>query len=92
MLVTKRRGETIHLNTSSYLFVQGKSTLLKRIAARKIPGFPPHISSLLVQQEIFGHDELTPIDILLRNQETIQQQSKESNEYSISQVDPPISL
>ena len=74
------------------LSAQGKSTLMKRIAARKIPGFPPHISSLLVQQEIFGHDELSPIDILLRNQDTIMEQSKESNKYSISQVDPPISL
>lgn len=65
---------------------------MKRIAACKIPGFPPHISSLLVQQEVFGHDELTPIDILLRNQETIMKQSKESNKFSISQVDPPILL
>eukprot|EP01082_Thalassiosira_pseudonana_P012733 g11138.t1 g11138 contig5:188846-189375(-) len=32
----------------------GKSTLLKRIASKKIPGFPPHITSLLVPQEVFG--------------------------------------
>lgn len=43
----------------------GKSTLLKRIKDRKIPGFPPHISSLLVPQEVFGHDDLTPLDLLL---------------------------
>jgi len=65
----------------------GKSSLLKRIRAQKIPGFPPHITSLLVPQEVFGHDDMTPIDILLENHRDMTQQSKASNNYSISQLE-----
>ena len=79
-------------NIISYSFfghamIVGKSSLLKRISARKIPGFPPHITSTLVPQEVFGHDDMTPIDILLENHRTMLEQSQSANTYSISQLE-----
>lgn len=34
----------------------GKSSILKRINSSKIPGFSPHLSTMLVQQELFGYN------------------------------------
>jgi len=68
----------------------GKSTLLKRMNACKIPGFPPHITSLLVPQEVFGHDTFTPVDILLQNHRTMMAKSKLSNSHSISELEEEI--
>lgn len=65
----------------------GKSSFLKRIEAGKIPGFPPHITSLLVPQEVFGHDDLTPIDIVLEKSRSMKEQTKTSNEYTITQLE-----
>lgn len=45
----------------------GKSMLCKSIVAQKLVGLSPHIKSYLVPQEVFGHDDLTPIDILLKH-------------------------
>lgn len=53
----------------------GKSILCKRIVAKKIPGFSPHIKSYLVPQEVFGHDDLTPIHILLKHHEQMKDSS-----------------
>ena len=47
----------------------GKSVFLKRIAAQKIPGLSPHIKSYLVPQEVFGHEDLSPMGILLNHHE-----------------------
>ena len=43
----------------------GKSTLLRRIHAGTIPGFPPHIRTNLIPQEVFG-DEKTALEVLLQ--------------------------
>mmetsp|Transcript_14166 Transcript_14166/g.30789 ORF Transcript_14166/g.30789 Transcript_14166/m.30789 type:complete len:699 (+) Transcript_14166:109-2205(+) len=65
----------------------GKSSLLKRISAGRIPGFPPHITSLLVSQEVFGHDDLTPVDILLENHQNMREQAQNANTFSITQLE-----
>ena len=57
----------------------GKSSLLKRIHAGKVPGFPPHITTLLISQEVFGHDNMNPIDILLKTHREMKSQSDEAN-------------
>ncbi|EED89540.1 predicted protein, partial [Thalassiosira pseudonana CCMP1335] len=58
----------------------GKSTLLKRIASKKIPGFPPHITSLLVPQEVFGGEELTPVEYVLDKHKQMSAELEEANE------------
>ena len=60
---------------------------MKRIAAGKIPGFPPHITSTFVAQEIFGSDDMTPVDILLEKHKLMKEQTKQSNEFSISKLE-----
>ena len=60
---------------------------MKRISAGKIPGFPPHITSLLVSQEVFGHEELTPVDTVLENHRRIKKQTRSANIYLISQLE-----
>lgn len=49
----------------------GKSTLLRRIHAGKVPGFPPHVSTLYIPQEITSMDDddeknkcISPLDML----------------------------
>ena len=42
----------------------GKTTLMRRINSGKVPGFPPHISSTLIPQEVLGSDN-TAVDTLL---------------------------
>lgn len=68
----------------------GKSTLLRRIAAHKIPGFPLHISPILVPQEVFSCNELSPVQFLIRHHEAIKGQSKKGNEASISSLEEKI--
>jgi ATPase subunit of ABC transporter with duplicated ATPase domains len=68
----------------------GKSTLLRRIAAHKIPGFPLHISPILVPQEVFSCNELSPVQFLIRHHEAIKGQSKKGNEASISSLEENI--
>ena len=68
----------------------GKSSLLKRIDAGKVPGFPPHITTLLVAQEVFGHDELNPKDIVLKNHRDVKRQSAEANKTRISDLEEEI--
>ena len=53
----------------------GKTVLCKRIFAKKIEGLSPHIKSYLVPQEVFGYDDLTPIDILLSHDEKMKDSS-----------------
>jgi len=65
----------------------GKSSLLKRISAQKIPGFPPHVTSLLVPQEVFGHADSTPVDVLLANHRDMMERVKLSNSFSIGQLE-----
>jgi ATPase subunit of ABC transporter with duplicated ATPase domains len=68
----------------------GKSTLLRRIAARKISGFPLHVSPILVPQEVFGCNELSPVQFLIQHHEAIKGQSKEGNKASISSLEEQI--
>jgi ATPase subunit of ABC transporter with duplicated ATPase domains len=42
----------------------GKTTLLRRIAAKAVPGWPMHLSTLYVQQEVFG-SRVTVLECLL---------------------------
>jgi len=65
----------------------GKSSLLKRIAAGKIPGFPPHITTTFVAQEIFGSDDKTPVDIVLEKHKLMKEQKTQSNEFSTSKLE-----
>lgn len=60
---------------------------MKRISAGKIPGFPPHITSLLVSQEVFGHDEMTPVDTVLENRRRIKEQTRNANSYLVHQME-----
>ena len=60
---------------------------MKRIIANKIPGFPPHITSLMVAQEVFGHDDMTPVDVLLDNHRRIVEEAKLSNNISIGRLE-----
>ena len=60
---------------------------MKRMNAGKIPGFPPHIASLLVSQEVFGHEELTPVDTVLENHRRIKEQTRSANRHLISQLE-----
>ena len=68
----------------------GKSSLLKRIDAGRIPGFPPHITTLLVQQEVFGHDDLTAIDLVLRNHREMKCQSAAASGARIEELEEEI--
>lgn len=45
---------------------QGKTTLLKHMAQRKIRGISPNISVLLVEQELAFDDETTVVQAVLR--------------------------
>lgn len=65
----------------------GKSTLLKRITARKLPGFPPHVHPLFVPQEIFGYEDLTPVQFLLQHYAKLKGQSKEGYKLSIAALE-----
>ncbi|KAL9187236.1 hypothetical protein ACHAXT_001339 [Thalassiosira profunda] len=65
----------------------GKSSLLKRIDACKIPGFPPHITTLLVPQEVFGHADRTPLDIVLQHKTTMMKKTQDANQFSIAELE-----
>lgn len=68
----------------------GKSTLLKRIAARKLPGFPLHVNPLLVQQEVFGYDDFTPLQFLMHHYTNVRGQSREGNKASVAALEAQI--
>jgi ATPase subunit of ABC transporter with duplicated ATPase domains len=87
-------GATLKLLSGSiYALVgyngNGKSTLLRRIDAGRVPGFPPHISTLYIPQDIFDSvdKDTTPLTILLRHHERHSQTSKGSVEYEIQQLE-----
>ncbi|KAL7535573.1 hypothetical protein ACHAWF_005211 [Thalassiosira exigua] len=42
----------------------GKSTLLRRVATGSVPGFPPHLSVRMVEQEVLGTKE-SPIEVMM---------------------------
>ena len=66
----------------------GKSTLLRRMNDCKIPGFPPHISTMLVSQEVVCHNTHTPIDVILQNHGRMNKKVGDSNRlYSIARVE-----
>ena len=54
----------------------GKSTLLRRIDAGKIPGFPQHIASMYVPQEVLPQRTQTPLEIVLSYHDTYFQRSE----------------
>ncbi|KAL3800212.1 hypothetical protein ACHAW5_001806 [Stephanodiscus triporus] len=64
----------------------GKSSLLKRMNAGKIPGFPPHMTTLLVPQEVF-ESELNPVDTMLENHRQMKERARDANSYSILQLE-----
>ena len=65
----------------------GKSTLLRRIDAGKIPGFPPHLSSFYVPQEVLPVETQTPLDIVLSHHSVLFQRSKEATQARITQLE-----
>ena len=68
----------------------GKSTLLRRITDCKIPGFPPHVSTMLVPQEVIGHEVHTPVEVLLQSYACMKEKAGKSNRYSISRLEEEI--
>jgi ATPase subunit of ABC transporter with duplicated ATPase domains len=76
----------------------GKSTLLRRIRAGKIPGFPPHVTTLYIPQEIFvdrwegveddaGKVTPTPIDYLLEKHRAFTKDSANSVQEQIDSLE-----
>ena len=65
----------------------GKSTLIRRIDAGKIPGFPPHLSSLYIPQEVVPQPHKTPLEIVLGHHDAISQKSQEANQTRIEQLE-----
>lgn len=74
----------------------GKSTLLRRIIAGKIPGFPPHISSLYIPQELLmssGEDEsMTPIEMVLNQHAAYSKMSTAATEDQMEQLEGEMDL
>ena len=54
----------------------GKSTLLRRIQSGKIPGFPPHIETLYIPQEVLLPLSQSPIEIVLSLHDTFFKRSE----------------
>jgi len=65
----------------------GKSTLLRRIASGKIPGFPPHISSMYIPQEVVCEPDRTSMDIVLRHHDMYLELSIAANQNRISELE-----
>jgi ATPase subunit of ABC transporter with duplicated ATPase domains len=78
----------------------GKSTLLRRIASGRIPGFPPHISSIYIPQEILLLDDeedpekenLTPLDAVLREHGTYSEKSTAAAESHMEELEAEMEL
>ena len=65
----------------------GKSSLLKRMSAGRIPGFPPHVATMLVPQEVLGHQELNSVSIILESKARMREWIRNVNGHSISQLE-----
>ena len=65
----------------------GKSTLLRRMDAGKIPGFPPHLSSMYVPQEVVPEGSKTPLEFVLGHHESFIERSKTANQSRIKQLE-----
>jgi ATPase subunit of ABC transporter with duplicated ATPase domains len=65
----------------------GKSTLLRRIDAGKIPGFPLHLTSLYIPQEVVPEGTKTPLGHLLSHHEAFIRQTKSANSSRIEQLE-----
>lgn len=65
----------------------GKSTLLRRMDAGKIPGFPPHLSSLYIPQEVISEGNKTPLEYVLSHHDAFVEQSKSANARRIVQLE-----
>ena len=64
----------------------GKSTLLRRIDAGRVPGFPNHIPTMYVPQEVFGGDE-NAVEIVLRHQRKLEEVTAEVNAARIRELE-----
>jgi hypothetical protein len=73
----------------------GKTTLLNRLAARDISGFPEHLNVVYVQHEILANDEQSVINYMLSAQARLG--LTQQNDGDVSQVrdsqsrHPPVS-
>lgn len=65
----------------------GKSTLLRRIDAGKIPGFPQHIVTMYVPQEVLSQKSQTPLEIILSHHDTYFQRSDAATRSRIEQLE-----
>ena len=55
--------------------------------AGKIPGFPPHLSSLYIPQEVVPEGNKTPFEYLLSHHEAFIRQTKSANSSRIEQLE-----
>jgi ATPase subunit of ABC transporter with duplicated ATPase domains len=65
----------------------GKSTLLRRIDAGKIPGFPLHLSSMYIPQEVVPEPDKTPLDFVLRHHNLFLERSKDASKSRIESLE-----
>ncbi|KAL3816156.1 hypothetical protein ACHAXA_001643 [Cyclostephanos tholiformis] len=65
----------------------GKSTLLRRMAACKIPGFPPHVTTMLVPQEVIAHERLNPVDVIMENHRQMMSKTRDARRHTISRLE-----
>jgi ATPase subunit of ABC transporter with duplicated ATPase domains len=70
----------------------GKSTLLRRIHAGKIPGFPTHISTMYVPQEVLPDPHKTALDIILSFHDTFFQTSSAATRELIEKMEADLEL
>lgn len=70
----------------------GKSTLLRRIDAGKIPGFPPHLSSMYIPQEVTLTDNgnQTPLDFVLGHHAAYMERTATVNESRIEELEKEV--
>ena len=70
----------------------GKSSLLKRIHAGKIPGFPPHVSTLYIPQEMFldAEAKTSPLEFVLERHKAYAKQSSAAVHRTIEDLEAAI--
>ena len=68
----------------------GKSTLLRRMHAGKIPGFPPHVTTMYIPQEVLLEKQdnfITPLDYVMRRYKKSQQLFQEAHQLRINELE-----
>jgi len=70
----------------------GKSSLLRRIDAGLIPGFPPHVSTLYIPQEVLlgADDKISPLEFILQRHKAYAKQSSAAVYHTIEDLEASI--